>query len=160
MGSLDCYSRNRHAYHPNQVAALDYHIDLERLAVSEAHGAASEHEKESFMKKSALIIGQFTRAENNVFTGKLETLAIAASLLRKPEAPDQPHEADPEEAAAGREAHMSEPCNAAMRGLPRSESSTITPITASSKPVIRLDFRIHYCDRSAVFVSPQQEMHA
>lgn len=53
---------------------------------------------------------------------------------------------------------MSAPCNAAMRGLPRSESSTITPITASSKPVIRLDFRIHYCGRNAVPISPQPEM--
>jgi len=28
------------------------------------------------MKKSALIIGTFTRGENGVFTGKIETLAI------------------------------------------------------------------------------------
>jgi hypothetical protein len=53
---------------------------------------------------------------------------------------------------------MSAPCNAAMRGLPRSDSSTITPVTASTKPVIRLDFRIHHCGRSPVLISPQPEM--
>jgi len=36
------------------------------------------------MKKSALIIGQFTKAENGVFTGKLETLAIKANLTIQP----------------------------------------------------------------------------
>ena len=36
------------------------------------------------MKKSALIIGTFTRAENNVFTGKLETLAIKATITLQP----------------------------------------------------------------------------
>jgi hypothetical protein len=53
---------------------------------------------------------------------------------------------------------MSEPCKAAMRGFPRSERSTITPVSARSKPVIRLDFRMHHCGRKAVFVSTQQEM--
>jgi uncharacterized protein (DUF736 family) len=41
-------------------------------------------EPESFMKKSALIIGQFTKAENGVFTGKLETLAIKATITLQP----------------------------------------------------------------------------
>lgn len=36
------------------------------------------------MKKSALIIGSFTKAENNVFTGKLETLAIKAAVTLQP----------------------------------------------------------------------------
>ena len=36
------------------------------------------------MKKSALIIGQFTKAENGVFTGKLETLAIKATITLQP----------------------------------------------------------------------------
>ena len=35
------------------------------------------------MKKSALIIGQFTKSEN-VFTGKLETLAIKATITLQP----------------------------------------------------------------------------
>lgn len=36
------------------------------------------------MKKSALIIGSFTKAENNVFTGKLETLAISKNITLQP----------------------------------------------------------------------------
>jgi uncharacterized protein (DUF736 family) len=36
------------------------------------------------MKKSALIIGTFTKAENGVFTGKLETLAIKANITLQP----------------------------------------------------------------------------
>jgi uncharacterized protein (DUF736 family) len=36
------------------------------------------------MKKSALIIGNFTKAENNVFTGKLETLAISKTITLQP----------------------------------------------------------------------------
>lgn len=36
------------------------------------------------MKKSALIIGQFLKADNNVFTGKLETLAIKATITLQP----------------------------------------------------------------------------
>jgi uncharacterized protein (DUF736 family) len=35
------------------------------------------------MKKSALIIGQFTKPEN-VFTGKLETLGIKATITLQP----------------------------------------------------------------------------
>jgi uncharacterized protein (DUF736 family) len=35
------------------------------------------------MKKSALIIGQFTKTEH-VFTGKLETLAIKANITLQP----------------------------------------------------------------------------
>jgi uncharacterized protein (DUF736 family) len=35
------------------------------------------------MKKSALIIGSFTRSEN-VFTGKLETLGVKANLTLQP----------------------------------------------------------------------------
>jgi uncharacterized protein (DUF736 family) len=35
------------------------------------------------MKKSALIIGSFTKSEN-VFTGKLETLGIKANLTLQP----------------------------------------------------------------------------
>lgn len=35
------------------------------------------------MKKSALIIGQFTKNEH-VFTGKLETLAISATITLQP----------------------------------------------------------------------------
>ena len=35
------------------------------------------------MKNSALIIGQFTKSEN-VFTGKLETLAIKATITLQP----------------------------------------------------------------------------
>ena len=36
------------------------------------------------MKKSALIIGTFSKADNGVFTGKLETLAIKATLTLQP----------------------------------------------------------------------------
>ena len=36
------------------------------------------------MKRSALIIGSFTKAENGVFTGKLETLAIKATITLQP----------------------------------------------------------------------------
>ena len=36
------------------------------------------------MKKSALIIGQFTKGDNGVFTGKLETLAIKANITLQP----------------------------------------------------------------------------
>jgi len=36
------------------------------------------------MKKSALIIGAFTKSENGVFTGKLETLAIKANITLQP----------------------------------------------------------------------------
>jgi uncharacterized protein (DUF736 family) len=36
------------------------------------------------MKKSALIIGQFTKAENGVYTGTLETLAIKANVRLVP----------------------------------------------------------------------------
>ena len=36
------------------------------------------------MKKSALIIGSFTKADNNVFTGKIETLAVKATLTLQP----------------------------------------------------------------------------
>src|SRR2546422_3159162 len=41
------------------------------------------NQKEKFMKKSALIIGQFTRTEHG-FTGKLETLAIKATITLQP----------------------------------------------------------------------------
>jgi uncharacterized protein (DUF736 family) len=36
------------------------------------------------MKKSALIIGNFIKAENGVFTGKLETLAISKTITLQP----------------------------------------------------------------------------
>ena len=36
------------------------------------------------MKKSALRIGTFTKAESNVFTGKLETVAIKATITLQP----------------------------------------------------------------------------
>jgi hypothetical protein len=36
------------------------------------------------MKKSALVIGQFMKGENGVFTGKLETLAIKANITLQP----------------------------------------------------------------------------
>jgi uncharacterized protein (DUF736 family) len=38
------------------------------------------------MKKSALIIGAVTKAENGVFTGKIETLAIKATITLQPNA--------------------------------------------------------------------------
>jgi uncharacterized protein (DUF736 family) len=47
------------------------------------HGAASKHEKESFMKKSALVIGQFIK-EEHVFKGKIKTLAIDATVTLQP----------------------------------------------------------------------------
>jgi uncharacterized protein (DUF736 family) len=36
------------------------------------------------MTKSALIIGTFTKSENHLFTGKLETLAIKANITLQP----------------------------------------------------------------------------
>jgi uncharacterized protein (DUF736 family) len=36
------------------------------------------------MKKSALVIGQFIKGENSVFTGKLETLAISKTITLQP----------------------------------------------------------------------------
>ena len=36
------------------------------------------------MKKSALIIGSFTKGDNDLFTGKLETLAVKATITLQP----------------------------------------------------------------------------
>jgi uncharacterized protein (DUF736 family) len=40
-------------------------------------------QRRKFMKKSALVIGQFTKNEH-VFTGKIETLAIKATITLQP----------------------------------------------------------------------------
>jgi len=53
---------------------------------------------------------------------------------------------------------MSEPCRAAIRGLAKSERSTITPISARNKPVIRLDFLMIHCVRNVASVSPPPEI--
>jgi uncharacterized protein (DUF736 family) len=49
----------------------------------EAASGGFKQLKEKVMRKSALIIGHFTKSEN-VFTGKLETLGIKANLTLQP----------------------------------------------------------------------------
>lgn len=44
---------------------------------------ASKLKKESFVKKSALVIGQFMKNEH-VFTGKIESLAISKTITLQP----------------------------------------------------------------------------
>jgi hypothetical protein len=52
------------------------------LAVSEVARCDLTQQKERVMKKSALIIGAFTKTEHG-FTGKLETLAIKATITAR-----------------------------------------------------------------------------
>jgi hypothetical protein len=86
-----------------------------------------------------------------------DTPAYSGGSLSRPISPTKP---TPKSIPTAVRLTMSEPCNAAMRGLPRLFRSTITPISASSKPVIRLDFRMHHCDRKAVYVSPKPEIQS